>query len=389
MKRMTKSRRVFVADTTLRDGEQAPGFHLTPSQKLRVARALAALRVDAIEAGFPASSDADFRAVRRIAAEVGAGPGAPVITAFGRAVASDVDRAWEAVRRARRPRLHLFIAASDLHMRVKLRLSRGETVARAVDAVRRAKARAPEVQFTPEDGTRADRRFLGAMIRAVVKAGADVINVADTVGYAAPEDVAALVRFARTVAEPSGAAISVHCHDDLGLAVANTLAGVRAGARQMECAVNGIGERAGNCSLEEAVLALRTRADHWGASTGVNARGLVKASRLVASVTGVAVAPNKAVVGANAFAHASGIHQDGLLKDRRTYEIMRPEDVGAGGTRILLTARSGRAALRHRLERLGRAVPESRMAEVFRRFKALADRTAEVSDTDLARLTSI
>ncbi len=381
---------VRIFDTTLRDGEQSPGASMTAGEKLEVARALARLGVDVIEAGFPAASSDDFAAVRAIAAEVGVraeGRRPPVVCALARASEEDVQRAWEAVAGAAHPRIHTFLATSDLHLEHKLRMSRTEALARTQRMVAAARALCPDVEFSAEDATRSDRGFLHEVFAAAIEAGATTINVPDTVGYATPEEMYALVAGVRArVPGADRVVVSVHCHDDLGLAVANTLAALRAGARQAEVTVNGLGERAGNAALEEVVMALRTRADTIGLATGIDTTQLVRASRAVSACTHMAVQANKAIVGANAFAHESGIHQDGMLKNARTYEIMRPEDVGAARTRLVLGKHSGRAALRARLEELGLARDDAAVDRVFSSFKALADRKKHVSDADLETL---
>jgi 2-isopropylmalate synthase len=381
MKTTPTPHRIHLLDTTLRDGEQAPGCQFLGAEKLRVARQLRRMNVDVIEAGFPVSSPGEFEAVKRIADEIGAGDGAPVIAAFGRSVDGDIDACWNAIRNASHPRIHTFMATSDLHLEHKLRLSRGEAMRRAVAAVKRAKGYADDVQFSAEDSFRSDRAFLIEIFEAAIDAGATTINVCDTVGYAMPEEFGALVALVKArVRGVERARISVHCHDDLGHAVANALAGVRNGATQVEGTVNGIGERAGNAAVEEVAMALRTRADYFGADIGLRTSEISRTSRLVARITGARVAANKAVVGANAFAHGSGVHQDGMIKHRSTYEIMRPEDVGATST-LVLTARSGRRAIAHRLAQLGR--PATDLDAVYRRFKEIADGKDRVTDADL------
>jgi 2-isopropylmalate synthase len=376
--------RVTIFDTTLRDGEQSPGATLVAAQKLAVARALAQLRVDVIEAGFPAASPDDLAAVRAIADEVGTAPGAPAICALARATRGDIDRAWDGVRGAARPRLHTFLATSELHMRHKLRMAPTEVLGRVAEMVGYARSLCDDVEFSPEDASRSDAGFLHEVIAVAIAAGATTINIPDTVGYATPEEIAALIA---GIPHP-GVVLSVHCHDDLGLATANSLAAVLAGARQVEVTVNGIGERAGNASLEEVVMAIHTRAARFGVTTGIDTTQLLAASRLVSAATGIPVPPNKAVVGANAFAHQAGIHQDGVLKHEATYEIMRPETVGAGHTQLVLGKHSGRAALEARLHALGIALDAAALDQVFARFKALADRRKHVTDADLEELVS-
>jgi 2-isopropylmalate synthase len=382
--------RVFILDTTLRDGEQAPGATLTSDQKLEVARGLARLGVDAIEAGFPAASPDDLEAVRAIAREVGnppAGEPAPIIQALARAARGDIDAAWRAVAEARHPRIHVFLATSDLHMRHKLKMTREEVLARAEEMVAYARGLGATVQFSPEDASRSDPTFLHQVLRAVIRAGATVINIPDTVGYAVPHEYGALIASLKA-AVPDSVVISVHCHDDLGLAVANSSAGLAAGARQVECTINGLGERAGNCSLEEIVMLLRTRRDSFRLDTGIDATQLCRMSRLVSRHTGFPVPPNKAVVGGNAFAHESGIHQHGVLSNRETYEIMKPEDVGARATQLVLGKHSGRHAFAARLADLGASLESEALDRAFARFKTLAERKKEVHDADLLALAA-
>jgi 2-isopropylmalate synthase len=374
---------VRIFDTTLRDGEQSPGATMTSGEKLEVARALARLGVDVIEAGFPAASPDDLAAVQKIAEEVRT----PIVCGLARANRNDIDKAWEAVRVAARPRIHTFLATSDLHMKHKLRMSREEVLARVGEMVAYAKSFCEDVEFSPEDAGRSDPGFLHEVLAVAIRAGATTLNIPDTVGYTTPDEFGALIRGIRErVSGVEGVVLSVHCHDDLGLATANTLAGIMAGARQAEVTINGIGERAGNTSLEEIVMTLATRAAHLGLRTGVDATQLVRASRLVSTVTGMTVQPNKAIVGANAFAHESGIHQDGMLKHEATYEIMRPESVGATQTRLVLGKHSGRAALTARLQELGYSFDDAALGRVFNRFKALADRRKSVTDADLEAL---
>src|SRR5215468_10910622 len=383
----TASNHVRIFDTTLRDGEQSPGATMTAAEKLEVARALARLGVDVIEAGFPAASPDDLVAVRAIAADVGtagAPHGPPIICALARAARPDIDAAWQGVRAAARPRIHTFLATSDLHLEHKLRMSRADVLARVADMVAYARSLCDDVEFSAEDAGRSDPDFLHAVLGVAIRAGATTVNIPDTVGYTTPDEFGALI--ARIRAEVPGidrVALSVHCHDDLGLATANTLAGLVAGARQAEVTINGIGERAGNSSLEEIVMAIHTRAAKLGLTTGIDTTQLVSASRLVATATGIAVPPNKAIVGANAFAHESGIHQDGMLKHEATYEIIRPETVGATQTRLVLGKHSGRAALAARLDELGFALDGDALDRVFARLKALTERKKQVNDADL------
>lgn len=371
--------KVLIFDTTLRDGEQTPGVSFTPEEKLRIARQLARLGVDVIEAGFPAASPGDLEAVRRIALEVEG----PVICALARAVEADIRAAWEAIRYAERPRIHVFIATSDVHLRHKLKLSREEVLERAREMVAYARSLCPDVEFSPEDASRTDPAFLHEVLKAAIDAGATTVNIPDTVGYSIPDEFAALIRgIVEGVPNIGRAMISVHCHDDLGMAVANSLAAVAAGARQVECTVNGLGERAGNAALEEVVMALSVRRDLFGVELGVDTTQISKTSRLVSSISGVAVPPNKAIVGANAFAHESGVHQDGVLKERSTYEIIDPRAVGITRSELVLGKLSGRHALRERLRALGYELSDEELERVFSRFKELAD-VKEVSEADL------
>ncbi|MCX7800498.1 MAG: 2-isopropylmalate synthase [Fimbriimonadales bacterium] len=376
-------RTIHILDTTLRDGEQSPGASLTTHEKLEIAHQLARLKVDVIEAGFPCSSPGDFEAVRLVAREVKG----PTITALARAVKADIDAVWEAIKDAEKPRIHVVLGSSDIHLAHKFRRSREEVLQIGVDAVRYAKSLCPEVEYSTEDASRSDREYLFQVIEAVIEAGATVVNIPDTVGWAVPEQWGQLIADIRAhVPNIHKAILSVHCHNDLGMAVANSLAAVKAGAQQVECTINGIGERAGNASLEEIVMALKVRADYFDAETGINARELTRTSKMVSRLTGLLVARNKAVVGANAFAHSSGIHQDGVLKHRQNYEIMQPEEVGADETQIVLTARSGRHALKHRLETLGFVVSQQELENIHPRFLALADAKKEVYDDDLFAL---
>jgi 2-isopropylmalate synthase len=372
--------RIIIFDTTLRDGEQSPGASLTSDEKLEIAHQLARLGVDVIEAGFPISSPDDFQAVRRIAREVKG----PIIAGLARARPEDIDRCWEAVREAERPRIHTFLSTSDIHLSHQFRMTRERALEEAVAMVKRAKAYCPDVEFSPMDATRSDRDYLYRVIEAVIDAGATTVNIADTVGYITPEEMYTLIRglFER-VPNIDRAVVSVHCHNDLGMAVANSLAAIRAGARQVECTINGIGERAGNASLEEIVMAIHTRSDVYQVTTGIDTSQILKTSRLVSALTGIPVQPNKAVVGSNAFAHESGIHQDGILKERSTYEIMRPDQIGLAGSNLVLGKHSGRHALRVRLQELGYTLTPEELNRAFARFKEIADKKKEVSDRDL------
>ena len=387
---------VRIFDTSLRDGEQAPGASMTSAEKLEVARTLARLGVDVIEAGFPAASPDDLAAVQAIAAEVGQRPvegrpqaQPPIVCGLARCTRSDIETAWLGVQGAARPRIHTFLATSDIHLKHKLRLTRPEVVARATEMVAFARSLCADVEFSAEDAGRSDPEFLYEVFGAVIKAGATTINVPDTVGYTLPDEYGALI--AGVIAHTPGARdviVSTHCHDDLGLAVANTLAGLRAGARQAEVTLNGIGERAGNASLEELVMAIRTRGPAVGLQTGIDSPQLCRASKLISRVTSYPVPPNKAIVGANAFAHESGIHQDGMIKNAQTYEIMRPEDVGAAQTTLVLGKHSGRNAVSKRLAELGYPLEGDALARAFAEFKKLADRKKSVHDADLIALAS-
>jgi 2-isopropylmalate synthase len=371
---------VKIFDTTLRDGEQSPGCSMDLEEKLRVARQLAKLGVDVIEAGFPIASKGDFSAVERIAREVEG----PTIAGLSRAKVEDIDRCWEAVRGAARPRIHTFLATSDLHLKYKLQITRDEMLKRAVEAVKHAKQYTEDVEFSPEDATRSDWSFLAQVCEAVIAAGAKTVNIPDTVGYITPPEFSRLIRFLREKVPNMGqATLSVHCHNDLGLAVANSLAAIEAGARQVECTVNGIGERAGNASLEEIVMSLKVRREVFGCDTRIRTDQIYHTSKLLSLITGVRVQPNKAIVGENAFAHESGIHQDGVLKNVMTYEIMTPESVGWSKSKLVLGKHSGRHALRRRLEELGYELSEEEFQRVFDSFKVLADRKKEVFDDDL------
>jgi len=376
--------KVHIFDTTLRDGEQSPGASMNAEEKLEITRQLLRLGVDVIEAGFPISSPGDFESVMRIGAEVG---DAATVCGLSRAIPKDIETAAAALKTAVRPRIHTGIGVSESHLRDKLRIGPDEAVERAVAAVKLARTFVEDVEFYAEDAGRAVPVFLYRMIEAVIAAGATVVNIPDTTGYTYPEEFGALIGgLANSVGGIENAIISVHCHNDLGMATANALAGVKAGARQVECTINGIGERAGNTSMEEVVMAIRQRGDLLGVHTDITTREILRASRLVSSITGIIVQPNKAIVGANAFAHSSGIHQDGVLKERSTYEIIDPKDVGAGGSEIVLTARSGRHALRHRLDELGYALPEEELERVHTAFLELADKKKEVYDEDLEAL---
>ncbi|MEK7747964.1 MAG: 2-isopropylmalate synthase [Nitrospirota bacterium] len=374
------SRIIKIFDTTLRDGEQCPGASMNRSEKLTVAKMLARLNVDIIEAGFPFASEDDFEGVKTIAKEVKG----PVIAGLARAMEKDIDATWEAVRFAERSRIHTFLATSEIHMQHKLRMNREDVLKTAVSAVRYARKYTDDVEFSPEDATRSDHDFLCRVIEAVIDAGATTVNIPDTVGYSVPFEFSDLIRLIKNkVPNIDRAVISVHCHNDLGLAVSNSLAAVYEGAGQVECTINGIGERAGNASLEEIAMALRVRKDFFNAETQIRCEEITKASRLVSGITGFVVQPNKAIVGANAFAHESGIHQDGLLKDKQTYEIMTPESVGLTEHKMVLGKHSGRHAFRAKLEEMGYALNEEKIDATFEQFKKIADQKKEVFEEDL------
>jgi len=378
-------KRVYIFDTTLRDGEQAPGFSMTTEEKLQMAHQLAKLGVDVIEAGFAVASKGDFEAVYRIAQEVRG----PVICSLARALEGDIEVAAKALEPAERKRIHTFIATSEIHMRYKLKMEPEKVLERAVSAVRFARRFTDDVEFSCEDATRSEREFLYRIIEEAIKAGATVINIPDTVGYAIPEEFGELISdIINNVPNIDKVILSVHCHDDLGLAVANSLTAVKHGARQVECTVNGIGERAGNAALEEIVMALKVRSDYFGGlQTNVNTKELYKSSRLLCRITGSFVPPNKAVVGDNAFAHESGIHQHGVLSHRLTYEIMNPEDVGyPASRRIVLGKHSGRHALKQKLDEFGVSYTEEDVERIYEKLKALADKKKEIYDEDIEAL---
>jgi len=380
---MTDARPIVIFDTTLRDGEQSPGASMNLAEKMEIAHALVDLGVNVIEAGFPIASQGDFEAVR----EVARGVQGSTICGLARCREADIDRAWEAVRFAKQPRIHVFLATSPVHRQSKLRMSKEEVIAGAVAGVRRAKGYCHDVEYSPEDALRTEDDFLCQVVEAAIDAGATTVNIPDTVGYATPVHMGNVIRMLRNrVPNIDRAVISVHCHNDLGLAVANSLAAVEAGAGQVECTINGLGERAGNCSLEEVVMALRTRSDYFHAATRLNTTRLVPTSRLVANITGIQVQRNKAIVGKNAFAHEAGIHQDGILKERTTYEIMRPEDVGFATSDLVLGKHSGRAALADRAKAMGYNLSGDQLEIVFEQFKALADKKKEIYDADVAAL---
>jgi 2-isopropylmalate synthase len=379
------SSRLTIFDTTLRDGEQAPGFSMRIDEKLTLARQLATLGVDIIEAGFPIASEADAEAVRTIATEVRG----PVIAGLARCHHTDIERAGWALSPAPRRRIHTFIATSDLHLERKLRISREACLDAAIAAVRQARQYTDDVQFSAEDATRSDMDFLCRVVEAVIAEGCTTVNLPDTVGYSTPDEIGAFfTAILSRVPNASKASFSAHCHDDLGLAVANTLAAVTAGARQVECTINGIGERAGNASLEEIVMATRVRADRMPFETAIDTREIFPTSQLLTAVTGESVQANKAIVGRNAFAHEAGIHQDGMLKDRRTYEIMRPEEVGVPQATLVLGKHSGRHAVQRRCEQIGITLERRELDQVYRAIIAIADRDKVVKDQDLAAVVA-
>jgi 2-isopropylmalate synthase len=376
-------RKISIFDTTLRDGEQSPGASMTVDEKIQIARQLAVLKVDVIEAGFAISSPGDFEAIKRIGNEVEG----PVVCSLARAREEDIKKAWEALKGAPKKRIHTFHSTSDIHLKYQFRVSREEALKRSMNMVELARSFVEDVEFSPMDATRTDIGYLLEVIEAVIKAGASAVNIPDTVGYATPVEFGEIIR---TIKDRIGesAVISVHCHNDLGLAVANSLAAIVNGAGQVECTINGIGERAGNCSMEEIVMALRTRKDFFNASTNINTREIIRTSRLISKITGIPVQPNKAIVGANAFAHESGIHQDGLLKEKTTYEIIQPEDVGLQSTKFVLGKHSGRHAFKTRLKELGHSLSPEEMENAFERFKRLADQKKDIYDEDLEALVS-
>lgn len=377
---------VRIFDTTLRDGEQAPGCTMTKDEKLEVARQLARLGVDIIEAGFPAASPGDWDAVNAIAQEVGTSDG-PMICGLARAHKDDIDKCWSAIQPAVKKRIHTFMSTSDIHLEHQFRKSRGEALELIGEMVTYARSLCDDIEFSPMDATRSEPQFLYQVLKIAIECGATTLNIPDTVGYSTPEEYYDMIDgIRRNVPGAENVIISTHCHDDLGMAVANSLAGVRAGARQIECTINGIGERAGNASLEEVVMALQTRKQFFGIETKINTRELARGSRLVAACTGMHVPPNKAIVGANAFAHESGIHQDGVLKNRLTYEIMSAETVGLDGNSLVLGKHSGRHAFRKHLEALGYELTDDDFRHVFTRFKDLADKKKVVDDRDIEAL---
>ena len=381
---MTAERaRITIFDTTLRDGEQSPGCSMNQQEKLRLAHQLDRLGVDVIEAGFPIASDGDFESVQAIAAVVRR----PIVAGLARACQPDIERAWEALKDAARPRIHVFLATSDIHLKYKLRITREECLVQAREAVRFAKSLCADVEFSPEDATRTDPEFLCRVLDAVVEAGATTLNIPDTVGYTVPSEFARLIATIRQqVKGIESVVISAHCHNDLGMAVANALAAVEGGARQVECTINGIGERAGNASLEEIVMAMRVRPDRYPYETGVVSEQIFAASQALSEITGVPVQPNKAITGRNAFAHEAGIHQDGMLKNPLTYEIMTPKSVGVPDSKLVLGKHSGRHALGLRCEQLGYQFDRRALDDIYRRFVRLADKIKHVEDHHLLEL---
>jgi 2-isopropylmalate synthase len=373
-------RTIKIFDTTLRDGEQSPGASMNVAEKLQVAKQLARLGVDIIEAGFAIASPGDFEAIKTIGSEVEG----PIICSLARAKEEDIKRAWEAIKEAPKKRIHTFHSTSDIHLKHQFRVSREEALKRSVEMVRLAKSFVDDVEFSPMDATRTDAGYLCEVVEAVIEAGALTVNIPDTVGYSIPSEFGAMIKTIRErVKNIDKAVIAVHCHNDLGLATSNSLSAVLNGAGQIECTINGIGERAGNCSMEEVVMALRTRRDIFNADTNIKTEEIMRSSRLVTKITGMYVQPNKAIVGANAFAHESGIHQDGLLKEKSTYEIIRPETIGLHKTKFVLGKHSGRHAFRTRLNELGYTLNDNELNSAFERFKKLADLKKEIYDEDL------
>jgi len=380
------TRKIKIFDTTLRDGEQVPGAKLNAKQKLEIALQLERLGVDVIEAGFPCSSPGDAQAVKNVAQQVKKS----AIAGLARAVQQDIDICWDSVRPAESPRIHVFLGSSDIHVQKKLRMDRDKAMNLAVDSVKYAKRFCSDVEYSTEDASRTDFEYLCRVIEAVIKVGATTINVPDTVGYATPDEFGDLIiRLRESVPALDKVTLSVHCHNDLGLAVANSVTAILNGAQQVECTVNGIGERAGNASLEEIVMTLRTRPTIFQAHTDINTQEIYRTSRMVSRLMNIPVQPNKAIVGSNAFAHSSGIHQDGILKDRRTYEIMKPEDVGIKEHTMVLTARSGRAAVRHKLKELGFDLEKEMFERIFQRFINVADRKKEITAKDLSSIVEV
>ncbi len=379
-------RTIKIFDTTLRDGEQSPGASMNVAEKLQLAKQLARLGVDIIEAGFAIASPGDFEAIKTIGSELEG----PVVCSLARAKEADIKRAWEALKDAPKRRIHTFHSTSDIHLKYQFRIDRDEALKRSVQMVQLARTYVDDVEFSPMDATRTDMGYLCEVIEAVIDAGALTVNIPDTVGYSIPSEFGAMIKAVRDrVNNIDKAVISVHCHNDLGLATSNSLSAVLNGAGQIECTINGIGERAGNCSMEEVAMALRTRRDMFNADTNIITEEIMRSSKLVTKITGMSVQPNKAIVGANAFAHESGIHQDGLLKDKSTYEIIRPESVGLHKTKFVLGKHSGRHAFRTRLVELGHSLNDEEINNAFERFKKLADQKKEIYDEDLEALVSV
>lgn len=376
--------KIIIFDTTLRDGEQSPGCSMNTAEKMQVAAALVEMGVDVIEAGFPIASPGDFEAVRKISQEFGS---RTTICGLARSRKDDIDRAWEALKEAEKARIHVFLATSSIHREHKLKMDKDQIIQTAVEMVKRAADYCPDVEFSPEDAARTELDFLCEVVEKTIAAGATTVNIPDTVGYATPTQFGGVIaHLKKNVPNIDKAIISTHCHNDLGLAVANSLAAVEAGARQVECTINGLGERAGNAALEEVVMALKTRADYYGCDTNINTTKLFPTSRLVSNITGMRVQRNKAIVGQNAFAHEAGIHQHGMLQERTTYEIMRPEDVGYVGTNLVLGKHSGRHAFRDRCETLGFKLDDEVFQQVFNDFIDLADKKKEIYDSDIVAL---
>jgi 2-isopropylmalate synthase len=378
-------RRIKIFDTTLRDGEQSPGASMNVGEKVTLAKQLARLGVDIIEAGFAFSSLGDFEAIKTIGNEIEG----PIICSLARAREEDIKRAWEALKDVSKRRIHTFHSTSDIHLKYQFRISREEALKRSVEMVKLARSLVDDVEFSPMDATRTDISYLCEVVEAVIDAGASTVNIPDTVGYSIPLEFGAMIKeICNRVKNIDKAIISVHCHNDLGLAVANSLSAILNGAGQIECTINGIGERAGNCSMEEVVMALRTRRDLFHADTGINTEEIIRSSRLVTKITGISVQPNKAIVGANAFAHESGIHQDGLLKEKSTYEIIKPESIGLYATKLVLGKHSGRHAFKTRLKELGYVLTDEELNKTFERFKRLADQKKDIFDEDIEALIS-
>jgi 2-isopropylmalate synthase len=378
-------RRIKIFDTTLRDGEQSPGASMNVGEKVTLAKQLARLGVDIIEAGFAFSSLGDFEAIKTIGNEIEG----PIICSLARAREEDIKRAWEALKDVPKRRIHTFHSTSDIHLKYQFRISKEEALKRSVEMVKLARSLVDDVEFSPMDATRTDISYLCEVVEAVIDAGALTVNIPDTVGYSIPFEFGAMIKeICNRVKNIDKAVISVHCHNDLGLAVANSLSAILNGAGQIECTINGIGERAGNCSMEEVVMAIRTRRDLFHADTGINTEEIIRSSRLVTKITGISVQPNKAIVGANAFAHESGIHQDGLLKEKSTYEIIKPESIGLYATKLVLGKHSGRHAFKTRLKELGYVLTDEELNKTFERFKRLADQKKDIFDEDIEALIS-